>query len=407
MKYEFKTNVKKTEYDEFVKKASTLSFMQEYNWAFVKEEWNHFHCGLYKDKKLVATALVLKRKLPLGISLMYIPRGILVDYKNKEILEIFTKKLRELAKQEHAYVVKIDPNFCYREYSIKEIEKQEKVDIPLYYSNDYELKHKNILSCGYHFKGYTKSIQDTLQPRYHMYIPLINKDHNFLTESEIKTSFKKRIRSYIGNYHEKRGVTYFHTSDPKYLDMFMEVITQTEKRQNIRLRNKSYFKKMMEQYKGESYLFFGMLNLETYLQFLKNNNGKEEEIKEVENLQTDGQKEIVLSAAFVIIPQNEGLRTSEYLYAGNHLLFTKLNVSVGLVYEICKYSLEQGCSYCNLGGINGTFDDHLTPFKSRFNAIVFEFAGEYDLIVQPIRYHIYEFGMPILKKIYRFLRRKK
>ena len=52
MKYEFKTNVKKTEYDEFVKKASTLSFMQEYNWAFVKEEWNHFHCGLYKDKKL-------------------------------------------------------------------------------------------------------------------------------------------------------------------------------------------------------------------------------------------------------------------------------------------------------------------------------------------------------------------
>ena len=62
---------------------------------------------------------------------------------------------------------------------------------------------KNILSCGYHFKGYTKSIQDTLQPRYHMYIPLINKDHNFLTESEIKTSFKKRIRSYIGNYHEK------------------------------------------------------------------------------------------------------------------------------------------------------------------------------------------------------------
>ena len=45
----------------------------------------------------------------------------------------------------------------------------------------------------------------------------------YLTESEIKTSFKKRIRSYIGNYHEKRGVTYFHTSDTKYFEEFERI----------------------------------------------------------------------------------------------------------------------------------------------------------------------------------------
>ena len=407
MKYELKTELLHEEYEQFTKKADVLSFMQEYQWANVKDGWKHFHCGLYRDQELVATALVLLRNLPLGIKLMYIPRGMLIDYEDKELLQVLTKHLKELAKKEHAYVLKIDPNFCYREYSIKEVEKNETVEIPKNYSENYQKKHQNLLDCGFRFKGYTKTIQETLQPRYHMYIPLINSENEFLTEQEVKTSFKKRIRSYIGNYHEKRGVRYFHTTDPKYLDMFMEVINQTEKRQNIHLRNKEYFQKMMKEYQGESYLFFGMLNLETYLSFLKENQGKEEEIREVEALLKQGKTEIPLSTAFVLIPENEGLRTSEYLYAGNHLLFTKLNVSVGLVYEICKFSLKKKCSYCNLGGIDGTFDDHLTPFKSRFNAIVFEFAGEYDLIIQNIRYHLYEFGMPILKKIYRFLRRKK
>lgn len=406
MEYQFKTNLSKEEFDKFTKEQPILSFMQEYAWASVKEEWKHFYCGLYEDKTLVATALVLKRELPLGVSMMYVPRGYVIDYKNENQLAMLTKELKKLAKQEHAYVIKIDPNFCYREYSIKEVEKNEKVEIPIQYSIDYDSKHKNLLRCGYRFKGYTKSIQETLQPRYHMYIPLMNEKAELLTQAEVKTSFKKRIRSYIGAYHEKRGVTYFHTQDKKYLDMFMEVITQTEKRQNIRLRNKAYFEKMMDAYKEEAHLFFGILNLETYHSFLKENQGKAEEIEEVETLLEQGKREIPLSTSFVLIPNNKGLKTSEYLYAGNHLLFTKLNVSVGLVYEICKYSLEQGCSYCNLGGINGTFDDHLTPFKSRFNAIVFEFAGEYDLAIQKVRYHFYEFSMPILKRVYKFIRRK-
>lgn len=406
MNYEFKTNLTKEEYDAFTNTQNTLSFMQEYGWAFVKAEWEHFHCGLYENEKLIASAIVLKRKLPLGISILYVPRGYLIDYKNKTHLEVFTKELKKLAKKEHAYVLKIDPNFCYKEYSIKKVEKDEDVEIPMNYSIDYQVKHQNLIDCGYRFKGYTTSIQETLQPRFHMYIPLVDSNNQFLTPEQVKTSFKKRIRSYIGNYHERRGVTYFHTNDPKYLDMFMEVITQTEKRQNIRLRNKEYFQKMMEEYQEEAHLFFGILNLETYLSFLKDNNGKEEEIEEVKNLLEKGRVEIPLSTSFVLIPNNKGIKTSEYLYAGNHLLFTKLNVSVGLVYEICKYSLENNCYYCNLGGINGTFDDHLTPFKSRFNAIVFEFAGEYDLVIQKVRYHLYDFGMPFLKKIYRLIRRK-
>ena len=406
MSYTFKPNISKEEFKQFTQSQPILNFMQEYEWAFVKSEWKHFHCGLYKENNLVATALVLKRTLPLGISFMYVPRGFLVDYENLEDLQQLTTELKKLAKQEGSYMIKIDPNFCYKEYGIETIEKGIDVDVPIAYSKNYESKHNNLLQCGFKFKGYTKSIEETIQPRYNMYIPLIDSNFNMLDEAQAKAKFKKRIRSYLGSYHEKRGIYYFHSNDKKYLDLFMEVINNTEKRQNIHLRNREYFENMLDQFQDEAMLFIGMIDLEKYLEFIKPKNNQEE-ISTIEALLKQGRKDVPLSASFVLLPKNDGIRTSEYLYAGNDLSFAKLNASVGLVYDICKYSIQNGIHYCNLGGINGTFDDHLTPFKSRFNPVVFEFAGEYDLPTQPIRYHLIEFFMPILKNVYAWFRSKK
>ena len=77
---------------------------------------------------------------------------------------------------------------------------------------------------------------------------------------------------------------------------------------------------------------------------------------------------MVLSASIMFLPSNKnGIRTSEYLYAGNSLSLTKIRVSTGVVFEIIKFSLENNCHYCNLGGIDGNLNDHLTSFKEKFN----------------------------------------
>ena len=403
MNYKFTTNVSKKEYENFIKEYSTVSFMQEYNWGDIKLDWKNIHCGLYENKKLVGVCLILVRTFPMGIKLFYIPRGFVTDFTNSALVNAFTKEIKKLAKQEHAYVVKIDPNFCYREYSIKDIEKNDRFNIQTYYTNDYEIKHQNLLKAGFRHHGFTLKIDDSQQPRFNMSIPLINLDGTTCSEQELKTSFKKRVRDYIGNYHTNRGVFFEHTNDIKRLDEFMEIIEKTEERQNIILRNKDYFAKIMEKF--DAYLFFGKLDLCKYLSFLQEK-GKESEIKEVENLIKKGNKIINLSASLVILPQNKkGIRTSEYLYAGNDLKFSKLNVSYGLVYDICKFSIKQNCHYCNLGGIEGTLDDHLTSFKSKFNAIVWEFAGEYDLIINKLTYFPIEKILPIAKRIYRKIKK--
>ena len=61
--YTFTSDLKKQEYDEFVKNYSMASFMQEYNWSKIKNNWKSFHCGLYKNKKLIGVCLILVKNI--------------------------------------------------------------------------------------------------------------------------------------------------------------------------------------------------------------------------------------------------------------------------------------------------------------------------------------------------------
>ena len=132
--YKFTSNLDKKEYDNFICNYSMSSFMQEYNWSNIKDNWSHFHCGLYKDEKLVGVCLILVKKIIKNINMFYIPRGYLIDFTNFEDLNEMTNSIKKLAKENKAYMVKIDPNFCISDESFKD------EDVEHNYSKDYELK---------------------------------------------------------------------------------------------------------------------------------------------------------------------------------------------------------------------------------------------------------------------------
>ena len=64
MQYEFRTNLKQEEFDGFVEKHEYCNLLQSYNWAKVKNNWDHLYTGVYKNNELVATGLVLIKRLP-------------------------------------------------------------------------------------------------------------------------------------------------------------------------------------------------------------------------------------------------------------------------------------------------------------------------------------------------------
>lgn len=396
--YTFTSDLNKTEYDNFVSNYSMSSLTQTYNWANIKDNWGHFHCGLYKDNVLAGVCLILVKKMIKGINMFYVPRGYLLDFTNFEDLEAMTKFVKDLAKKNKAYVVKIDPNFARQEYSFKGDEVFQD------YSKDFEIKNANLEKLGYKCTGIHKEMGKNMSPQYNMLAPICDKTGKVLNLEELLNTYKSKFKYYIGSFHEKRGITFEITDDIKKVPLLVKMLKETEEKQGISLRNEEYFTKMMENYKGKAHLVFGYINLNKYLEFLKNNNGKEEEIDEVNSLIKENTETMLLSASIMFLPNNDvGVRTSEYLYAGNSNTLNKLRVSTGVVFEIIKYSLENNCNYCNLGGIDGNLNDHLTNFKEKFNGIVLEFAGEYDLPTSIIYYPI-KVMFPLLLKIYKIIR---
>lgn len=396
--YEFTSNLSKNEYDKFVENYPMASFMQDYNWANVKSNWDSIHCGLYKDKTLVGVCSILVKRLIKNITLFYIPRGYLIDFENFDDLKAMTENIKILAKKHHAYVVKLDPNFCISDNSFKDevIEHN--------YSKNYNIKHSNLIKLGYKSTGINKDMHKNLQPQYNVFAPMCDINNKILNSDDVLKKYH-RIKSYIGNYQEKRGISFEITDDIEKIDELVDLLKQTEKKQNISLRNKKYFVDIMNNYKGYAYLVFGHIDLNRYIDFLRSNNDLEaiEYVNELKNKYSD---KMTLSGALILLPKNKkGIRTSEYLYAGNNLNLTKLHVSTALVFEIIKFSIDNNCHYCNLGGVDGNLNDHLTKFKQNFSGRIMEFAGEYDLATSKLYYPIKLF-YPVLIKLYKLISKK-
>ena len=97
----FKKDINQEEFDEFVKNHEYCNLLQSYNWAKVKNNWDHMYTGVYKDNVLVATGLVLIKRLPLSFCMYYLPRGPIMDYKDKELVQYYFDKLKNLDKKDH------------------------------------------------------------------------------------------------------------------------------------------------------------------------------------------------------------------------------------------------------------------------------------------------------------------
>lgn len=402
MNYKFKTNIDRNEFDEFVRAFPNTNFMQYSSWAKIKSSWESILVGLYKDDKLVAVSLILKRVLPFKYKLYYCPRGFVLDYLDKDVLKEFTNHIYNLAKKDKAIVIKIDPFICFDETYI---DKENK--LKLFSKNTKEID-KNLKEVGFVHNGLKKEIGAYIQPRYTMVVPLIDEEEKFVTCESLRASYPKNLRNYIGEYHEKRGVEFYSSTDPKDLKTFIEVLSHTEKRQSITLRNENYFKTMMENYPDSTVLFFGKINFDKYLSFLeseKNNKNANQEfvnnqIIEVKKLiETYGNSKVV-AASIVMLPLNKnGIKVASFLYAGtNTEILPNLKVTNGLMFYRLCYSLSKEIHYADLGGVDGNLNDHLSVFKSKFNPLVFELVGEYDFIVNKKIYYIFNKLLPVVKK---------
>lgn len=412
-------NLSKEKYEKFCSKNKASShFLHSYVWGKFQEKERHViphYVGLENEKnELVAVALLLERKLMLGYTYFYSPRGYVIDYHNKELLKEFTEKLKEFAKKRKALFIKIDPDFKLHDLDLEGnvLDTNNNEDLVPY-----------LKSLGYKHMGFNKNFENN-QPRYTFRLSLEP------SIEEITKNFHPTTRKIIN-----KGNPYNLTlikNDEETIDAFFETMSQTSDREGIVNHSynyyKNYYKTLHKENMSDLYVVTvdvkklkatyqeKIKNLEANIEKMsdekykdseKNANKKQEFVnqltkakKEYEVIEPIKEEKLNLSA---ILTAKYGNKVWT-LHGGNNTLLRELNANYFIYYEIIKDAKKENYEVIDFFGTTGdpTTDNpvygiHL--FKKRLGGEYTEFIGEFDLIINKPIYYIYKTLVPIRYKL--------
>ncbi len=377
------------EFKEFVSSHFIGNFHESINYAMIKaEEGYDYEFISYGGDEIVGAALILYKKIS-GYYYGYSPRGFLIDYSNTFLLEDFTKKIKAFYEKKNFVFIKINPEIA--------VAKLNKKTMNFEYNENYRIVD-NLIRCGY------KKLKDnmnfeSLLPRVNAIINLDEFDVNKLnknTRNKIKKGLRKGLVLEKCD-HNKLNIFYEFIKnkikkDEYYYNDFYNVFSKTADVDLllVRVDYKTFLINSTNAYNNEA-------RINNYLnnKLLSNNNSNvinskmnsDKTLLSYKNDIAEASKylntntETYLAGALVIKYQNRviieisGFDKSMGRYSPNYFLY----------YALIKY-YSKNYKYIDLNGITGDLSKDgyyygLNRFKMGFNPDVYEYIGEFDLVI--------------------------
>lgn len=419
----FISDLEEQKYDDFVKNHPLKShFLQSYAWGtFAKKEkhlYPHYVGLIDEKKKLVAATLLLEKKLPLGYSYFYAPRGFVMDMSNEVLLKQFVEEIKKYIKKYKAIFLKVDPDLI-----LKESNYLEEV-LPLPYDGKKILE--NMQHLGFRHLGFTQNFE-LFQPRFTFRIDMKNQ-----SLEEIRDHFSKTTKQRIKKAEEEDVEVRLATREE--IDEFYKLMKVTENRKDFVSHDLSYYETLFDIWneKNSCNIFLGIVDLEkmitkretainegkAQLQELekienpsKTQNTKKKEItKRLEKLKEDHNKykeiekeygnKIILNAHFILEYGNKAW----VLYAGNHNILSETGANYKTYQEHIEYCYRKGIEiYDQFGTIGDLRKDNpllgLHEFKKKFGGDYIEFIGEFDFVAKRGMYFVFTKLVPLYRTI--------
>lgn len=344
MEYIFKEKITYSEYDNFLKNYNYLSFMQEEKWARTTECENYLIVGVYAQEKLCAVAQILIKKKEHSIY-FYIPNGYLLDFNNKELVAFMTEKLKELAKKCHAYVIDVYPNISMS-------------------NSNYQNIHNTLLNNNYKW-------ENTYLDKTSNVLISLCRDNRKITKTELKKRYDK------SDFYLKRGLSFEISENLEDIKRLNNLIDDTYYDSNL-------VGNLLMNFKDRAKLIFAKIDLTFYLNYLKENNGLDNEKSKIDALIQNIGDELDIGCAIIILPLSKKQNIGTFIYNQVKESFENLDIAHGLLYEAIKECNNFGCYYLQISNINLDVDYYVT----RFSAIPFNYIGKYSLIVNKISYFL-------------------
>ncbi len=418
----------KKDFKNFADKHPQITFHQTEEWANLKKvnNWEAHYVGLENDEKeIVAGAMILSKTLPIiKKKMFYSPRGFLIDYNDKRLLETFTNELKKYIKKEKGIFVKIDPFVEYQEHD------NEGNVVEDGYNNKQAVE--NLKSLGYKFFGFNL-MQDTLQPRWMHVIETKNR-----TLEDVMKDMESKTRQILRK-NERCGITTREITRDE-LPIFKDIMKHTSDRREFVDRPLSYYEAMWDNLHDSGILkiLIAEIDFNIYEKntieekeeaekalkdriykkekgILKMNEKKynssnkqdeetikrlEKQVEKIKELKEEyGDKEILGGILFLIYG-NEVLS----LHGGSHAKLMQFQSAYTIHFEGVKMAVEGNYNRYNFYGITGDFRKEnplygLYLFKKSFGGHVVELIGEYDLIISRFWYNTYNIAFNLYHKL--------
>ena len=269
--------------------------------------------------------MIIKHDLPLGKNYLYCPRGPVI--RQKTDINLFLKEDKKIAKQEKSIFLKVEPE----------------TDL-------------NLTDFG--FKKSLKEIQSSKT----IILDIDKIEEELLKQMHHKTRYNIRLA-------KKKGVTVqrIDLEDKESINIFIDLLEQTAKRDKFHIHSKEHYQKMLE-------------------------------ISGVKLFLAKYQDKIIAGILNSFFNQ-----TSTYLHGASDYEYRNLMAPHLLQWQAILQAKEQGLRYYDFGGIDEEKWPGVTRFKKGFlpsqqagNDQETHYPGAFDLVYRPIWYLGYNLARKIL-----------
>lgn len=334
-------------FDDFIARFETGDLLQSFEWGDLKARsgWQPVRLIAERDGKIVAAASLLKRAIPkVGRCIMYASRGPVLDTTDFALLSAFTEYLKQTAIKHKAILLKIDP------------------PIPVEDTAS-ETHLRNVGFSPIQLKGFGGT-----QPKCVMQLDLAGR-----TEEELLASFKPKWRYNI-RLAEKKGVTVNMDCDRSELATFYSLLKETCERDGFLVRGLSYFEDMWDALVPAGYMKLVL----TYYE------------------------DTPVAGAIAYIFGDKAM----YTYGASSNQHRNVMPNHLMQWRMIQWAVEHGCKWYDFRGVSPKkgdgSDDHLqglNRFKEGFSPRFVEYVGEYDMVLSPAWYWLWNVARPRIQKM--------
>lgn len=393
--------ISKEEFNEFASRHVLGSFYQssEYGDLMQNLDYKPSYIGCYDNNTLKAAFLLLTKSISLNVKYGYSPRGFLLDYFDPAFLKDFTDSIKKYFSKKGYAFIKINPiitlsqvnangDKTFNEMSIQLIENLEnnnykKLKDNLYFESILPKFNPIINLKNFNFTNLDNKLQNRINKISNKGLNLIKGDFYDMNKLYDLTHKKEELSSdFYKNlfkiFKEKDKVDLFlvETNYHDYLN-FLQQEHYTEQTINEKIN------KLFQMDPSNKAIYNEKMNSDKKL------NEINDEMSNASNKIQKGIFTETIAGALIIKYNNIA-----YIYvSGFNKDYNRLLPNHFLHYSLLNYYKNEGFSFMDLNGITGDFSKDnpykgLNDFKLSWGPRVFEYIGEFDLIINQTKYSL-------------------